>query len=87
MLIGDKYKIESDELQYIIYSKRISGDKSKVVGEIIWKAEAYFKTLPEAIRYLVDREIRSTGFTDLEVVSDKIEELKRTLIKEYSKAL
>lgn len=86
MLIGDKYKVESDELQYTI-STNYTPKSGKNEGQELWKNVAYFKTLPEAIKWLVDREIRGTGFIDLLEVNKKIEELKRTLIKEYSKAL
>lgn len=87
MLIGDKYKVESDEMQYIISASYTAGENSKLAGQVLWKTVAYFKTLPEAIKWLVDREIRGTGLVDLLEVNKKIEELKRTLVKEYSKAL
>jgi len=86
MLIGDKYKIESDDMQYIISIIR-TAKSGKLEGVSSWRVEAYFKTLPEAIKWLVDREIRGTGLVDLLEVNKKIEELKRTLIREYSKAL
>ena len=86
MLIGDKYKVESDEMQYTI-STNYTHKTGKNEGQELWKTVAYFKTLSEAIKWLVDREIRGTGLVDLLEVNKKIEELKRTLIREYSKAL
>jgi len=83
MLIGDKYKVESDEMQYIISASYTAGVNSKLAGQVLWKTVAYFKTLSEAIKWLVDREIRGTGLVDLLEVNKKIEELKRDLIKQY----
>jgi hypothetical protein len=84
MLIGDNYKIESDETQFTISTNYTPKEGSKRAGEVLWKNVAYFKTLPEAIKYIVDREIKGTGLVDLLEVNKKIEELKRTLIKQYS---
>jgi len=83
MLIGDKYKVESDEMQYIISASYTAGVNSKLAGQVLWKTVAYFKTLSEAIKWLVDREIRGTGLVDLLEVNKKIEVLKRDLIKQY----
>jgi hypothetical protein len=84
MLIGDKYKIESDELQYTVYTKYIPKEGSKRAGEDLWRPAAYYKNLSEAIKWLVDREIKGTGLVGLLEVNKKIEELKRTLIKQYN---
>jgi len=74
MLIGDNYKIESDEMQFTISIKYVAGEGSKREGEDLWRTVAYYKTLPEVIKYIVDREIKGTGFKELLEVNQKIEQ-------------
>lgn len=67
MLIGDKYKIESDSLNATVYRRA----KSKKAGGDSWRAEAYFATVKNALTYLVDTEVRETGLRDLKQVTEK----------------
>jgi len=71
MLIGDKYKIESDSLNIIFFRRT----KSKKNGSDRWRAEAYFATVKNALTYLVDMEVRETGLQDLKQVTKKQDEL------------
>lgn len=88
LLIGDKYKIESDELNVTLYLKKTItgtgrgriGKSKKAVGEEYWTPIAYFSTPKNALDYLVDNEVRGTGMIDLKTIVAKIEEL-HALIK------
>lgn len=83
MLIGDKYKIESDDLNVTLFQKKIitgtSRNKARAtkrkVGEEYWWPIAYFNTPNAALYYLADKEIKDTGFKDFNTVVEKIEEL------------
>lgn len=76
MLIGDKFKVESDGLNVTVSRREVAkGD-----GNTRWRAIAYFGTVQNALEYLVDLEINETGLADLKTVVGKVEELK-VLIK------
>ena len=81
MLIGENYKIESNDLNVILLTKKTITGKGtmrptkKAVGEEYWIPIAYFATVKHALNYLVDHEIRGTGFTDLESITAKIDQL------------
>ena len=86
MFIGENYKIESDALNITLSVKKtITGTghgrpSKKSVGEEYWMPIAYFSNVKDALNYLVDQEIRDTGFNDLATVSAKIEELYKLII-------
>ena len=79
MLIGEIYKIESDSLNFILYKSRIiKGEKGKHsahIGETDWDVVGYFSNVKNALKYLVDHDIRGTGLADIETVSAKIDQL------------
>ncbi len=74
MQIG-KYKVEGNELNVIVYKR---GGKKKVT----WSPEAYFATVEEALKYLVDVGVAETGLKELGTVVAKQKELYE-LIKNF----
>lgn len=72
MLINEKYKIESDNLNVTLY--RLS--KPRKEGVKNWDAIAFFSTPKNALKYLVENEITGTGMKDLKTVVDKMDELE-----------
>ncbi len=73
MLIGD-YKIESDAIN-IVVSKRLIVRKGDNAGKESWTNQAYVSTLENALKYLVNQEVKETGLTDLKTVIAKQNEL------------
>ncbi len=71
MLIGDKYKIESDSLNVTLYEKA----KSKKPGVTTWRAIAFFSSPKNALHHLVDMQVMETGLKDLRAVVEKQNEL------------
>jgi hypothetical protein len=71
MLIGDKYKVESDSLNVTLYKKEISR-KTDVIN---WRAIAFFSTPQNALDFLVDLEVKETEMKDLAAVVKKQNEL------------
>jgi len=75
MLIGKKWKVGADSLN-VILSERVTRrpkDKAPYEG---WVARYYFSTVANALKFLVEHEVKGTGLTDLETVANKIDELK-----------
>lgn len=71
MLVGDKYKVESDSLNITIYKPV----KVKKTGDIRWQPIAYFSSLSNALDHLVDLEVAETGLKDFRAVVKKQKEL------------
>ncbi len=73
MKIGD-YILRSDSLQFII-SKVTTGRSGLTVENTI----GFFPSLRGALKFIVDHQLRATGFEDLEKVADLIDELHRQI--------
>ena len=71
MLIGDKYKVESDSLNVTLY-KAVNVKKT---GGIRWQPIAYFSSFQNALEGLIDMEVMATGLSDLKTVVKKQNEL------------
>ena len=70
MLIGEKYKVESDSLNVTLYEKR----KTKK-GGILWRPVSYFANSHNLLKHLVDLEVRETEMKDLNTITKKQDEL------------
>ena len=70
MLVGRKYKIESDSLNVTLFKKRTT----KKGGEA-WSPIAYHSNVKEALVTLVNLEVSETGLKDLRSVVAKQDEL------------
>lgn len=81
MLIGNKYKIESDELNIILYKKRVitgtgkGHPATKPIGSEYWEAIGYYSSLKNALKGLVDFGVRETKLKDLKVIIARQDEL------------
>ena len=71
MLIGEKYKIESDSLNVTLYKPV----KVKKTEGIRWQPIAYFSSFENMLDYLVDLEVMETGLKDYRAVVEKQKEL------------
>ena len=74
MLIGKKYKIESDSLNVIVYKKRTKKDKS-----VYWTVISYHSNFGNALKALVDMEVGETYLEDFKKVVAKQEELYKLI--------
>ncbi len=79
MLIGKKWKIESDSMNVILFKKA----KSKKPGTVTWATVGFYATVPNALKALVNHGVKETELTDLMTISAKLEELHR-LIEEVT---
>src|SRR5471030_1305365 len=76
MTIGD-YKIETDNIQFIVKSKKITEEgrmtKEENVGKETWKAIAYPTTFDSALKFIPQQVIRDNN--DISVIKDKLEQI------------
>jgi hypothetical protein len=75
MLIGDKYKLESDRFTITLSEKKIKGDKSKDAGGEWWDEIMYFSNIHNALKALVDYDLNMSGLSDLKAIADRQMEL------------
>lgn len=82
MLINEEYKIESDDLNFILMKrfskKQKEGDKDKPI-EYDFRAVGFYPTIQKALVDLTRKEIRGDGFKDFTDICNKIEELENTI--------
>jgi hypothetical protein len=71
MLVGQKYKIESDSLNVTLYEKT----KGKKPDSTTWRAIGFFSSPQNALQHLVTLGVMKTGLKDLKTVIEKLEEL------------
>lgn len=72
--VGSSFKLGADSLNVILYERHI-GKKGESKGEEVWRKIAYFSNPQNALKYLVDYEVRKTGLEDVKTVCQKIDEL------------
>ena len=77
MQINSNWKVESDDMNVILYKKFINKKK----GEDDWKAVGYYSTVANALRALVEMGIKGTGMVDLQTIVNKIEEVHKDILK------
>jgi len=76
MRINNRYKIESDDVS-ITLSESYIAKSGKYEGEEQWKVIGWFSTFQGAMSELINREVKRTELKNMEVIMDKIDELKR----------
>lgn len=85
MKLNDKYKLGADEFNVILYERRImeKGKAKKKEDENIeiekvevWKPVAFYASVEQALNGVINREINGTGLDSLQLVVDKINELR-----------
>jgi hypothetical protein len=81
MLIGTKYKIETDRENFVLkqVTESKKDDEEDAIDDVLkekgWKTIGYFSDFRELLRYMTDHEIKGVGLNDLKVVAKKQEEL------------
>ena len=75
MLIGKKYKLESDPMNISLSERH----KSKKDGGNYWRVIGCFSTPKEALHYMVNLGIRESNLTDLKKVVKEVERLHKII--------
>ena len=78
MLIGNNWKIETDT-ENVILLRRSVAKTGKNAGQEKWTPAFYLATLQNALKCLVDIEVKETHLTDLRIVIKKQEELYKLI--------
>ena len=77
MKINEKYSIESDVLNVTVYEHSIvKEEESENFGKEVKKPVGYLTTIDQAFKFLIDREVKGTGMKELNMIMNKITELR-----------
>jgi len=71
MLINEKHKIETDNINTTLYEKV----RIKKTGGFRWQPIAYFSNFKNALKYLVEQGVMGTRLKDFQAVVEKQDEL------------
>jgi hypothetical protein len=63
--INEDYQLNSDSMNIIVQKKRVYDKDAKNPGEEYWTNEAYFRTVPQAAKWLVDQHVRDFEGSDV----------------------
>jgi hypothetical protein len=74
--INRNYKIESDSLNFILSRREVSKNSP---DKECWRTVGYYSTCENALKDLVDMEIKGTGLKDFETVVLKIQGIKELI--------
>ena len=75
MLIGDKYKIESSDLNITLFKVT----KNKTALGKVWKPIGYFSDIKHALQFMVKHDIYGLGFEDLVKIDKRLDEIHATI--------
>jgi hypothetical protein len=79
----DKYRLSSDSLNIILQEKQTvkAGKRptKREVGEVYWDNIAYFSSPGNALKYIVEKEIRESWVMDLKEVIKRIDILEKMI--------
>ena len=75
MLIGKKYKLEADNLNYVLYKKRTGKRKDTDEPFEDWDFVGYFSSVANALHELVEQGVRDTKLTDMRIIETKLGKL------------
>lgn len=86
MLIGTKYKIESDSMNVTVSEKFViqggkGGKSSERVGEVVYRPIAYFSSVKNALLWLIEHRVAMTALKDLKTVVDEIQVAKKEVLQ------
>ncbi|MFC2024317.1 hypothetical protein ACFLTJ_01890 [Chloroflexota bacterium] len=77
LTVGRNWKVGADSLNIILYQRHVN----KKTDREYWRAHSYYSTVTNALVGLVNQDIRDTELADLKTVCDKIDELRRDILK------
>ncbi len=77
LVIGQNWKVGADALNIILYQRQVN----KNTGKEYWRAHSYYATVANALVELVNQGVRDTELADLKTVCDKIDQLRRDILK------
>ena len=79
MLIGKRWKIESNELNITISKRHTVKATPATPAHDVWKVFGYYATIKNALIGLVDQGVRESELTDLKTISKKQDELYKLI--------
>lgn len=80
MKINNNWKVESDELQYVLYKRVVRTNKEDGSKYDVWVAKSYHNTMDNLYKKLIESEIKGSGVKDIKTILDTINKLRKDLV-------
>jgi len=77
LVVGQNWRVGADALNVILYQREVN----KKTGREYWRAHSYYSTVANALVGLVNQGVRDTELADLKAVCNKIDRLRRDILK------
>ena len=75
--VGQDWRVGADALNIILYQRHVN----KKTAKAYWRAHSYYATVANALVELVNQGVRDTKLADLKTVCDKIDRLRKDILK------
>ncbi len=79
LTIDDKFRITSDDRNFILERKKVAGDEAKEPGREYWTDATYHSTLQQACQKALREQISTSAACELGQVIAAIERAERTV--------
>jgi len=79
MNIGKDWKIESDSMNVVLLRKRTRHQKDTGKAYTDWEIHGYFSTVHNALKELVNQEVRETELKDIKSIQASIDNLHQLI--------
>ena len=81
--LGKHWEIKSDDLNVTLFKlMTVRADtKTKKKGDTYWVVNSYHSSPGNALKALLNLEVKATGMSDLKVVVDRIEKVEAMIEK------
>ena len=79
MNIGKDWKIQSDSMNVILLRKRIRHQKATGKVYTDWEIHGYFATVRNALKELVNQQVRETELKDIKSIQASIDEVHQLI--------
>jgi len=86
ILIGDKYKIDADNLNITVWEKKIA-ERGKNTGKPYWTARGYYPNLRAALHGLVGMEVEESHLKDVKTVIKRLDAIEAHIDHALNKLL
>jgi len=81
VVVMDKYRLSADAMNIILQEKQVikgTGKPTKrEVGDIYWSNIAFFSNPQNALKYIIEKEIRELWVEDLKEVVKRVDKLEK----------
>jgi hypothetical protein len=85
MIINDDWRLESDEMQYVLMHRRSKTHHSSKIDAPDTYDVFYYGTIAYALQSILEKEIKGTGLKDIVTVNERVTKINQDIQKAVGK--